>query len=216
MSEPTIPWYALFGLMTVGRGPLPTLRGVVRVVSYDPEDDEEPVETVTRVWVSGELVRRETLEGRLIAIDGEDDQWVWDGPDEPPVCDWHSHTAFVEDGGLLTRRGLEHWDEEEPEPAVEPIVSTTYLGRPAWDARWDGADPRRMVVDDETGLVLRQMRPGGYLLTAEWTELTLGEDLDDALFRWEGPTRPGEDDEEDRDWEDDDWDDRRALPGRDG
>ncbi|KAA1418267.1 hypothetical protein FE697_020790 [Mumia zhuanghuii] len=203
MSESTIPWYALFGLMTVGRGPLPTLRGVVRVVSFDPEDDEEPVETLTRVWVDGERVRRESLDGQLESIDGEEDQWVWDVPDQPPVCDPHSRSGFVEDGGLLSRRDQEIWDDEEDERPIEPIRSTTCLGRAAWDVRWENQPKRRMLIDDETGLVLHQSGLAAFIPVAEWVELTVGEALDDSLFAWEGSTRPGDDDPHDHSsWED--------------
>ncbi|WP_370615561.1 hypothetical protein [Mumia sp. Pv 4-285] len=192
MTEPVASWSEIVGLMVVGRGPLPTLTGVVRVVSVDWDDDDdgrgpgEPVETVHRVYVSGSRVRRESLEGVVWAIDGEDEQWIWDDPDEPPVCDPYSSSAFGEDAPI-TREQTFEWDDDEDERPVEPILSTEYLGRRAWDVRWRHQRHRRLVVDDETGLVLHRSGDGGEVEVAEWLELTTGASLDDGLFEWDGP-----------------------------
>ncbi|MFD1827053.1 MULTISPECIES: hypothetical protein [Mumia] len=193
MTESVASWSEIVGLMIVGRGPLPDFSGVVRVVSTDEDDDDEDDEddgeetmvTVHRVFVSGERVRRESLDGVVWAIDGED-QWIWDDPDLPPVCDPHAVSAFVEDV-LITREHVFEWDEDDERP-IEPIRSATFLGRRAWDVRWRHSE-RRLVIDDDTGLVLHRSGEGNAIKVAEWLEISVGDALDDALFSWDGSVR---------------------------
>lgn len=201
MPEPVASWADVVGLMIVGRGPLPDFTGVVRMVTTDWEDeaDGEPVDTVHRVFVSRGRVRRESLEGVVCSIDGEDDeQWSWDDHDLPPVYDPDGGTAYMEDVPLRRVETFD-WDEEDDERPVEPIRTTSFLGRRAWDVQWE-REPRRLVVDDETGLVLHRSGTGGDIQLAEWLELSVGVELDDALFTWDGPVRVDDDDDDQDAW----------------
>ena len=78
-----ISWPALVALMALGDGPEPSLSGIVHVREVNPDQEHVdaelpgvgPVrisEEQHRVFKRGRLVRRERLDGRPMAIFGED------------------------------------------------------------------------------------------------------------------------------------------------
>jgi hypothetical protein len=214
-TEPRPPsWAELVTLMV--HGPDLPMRGLVR--SHDPEEEgwfayvsEEPVlagvrggvesddelDRPRRVWRDGARVRIEEAGGRPNLIADEDTVWQFQPDEDVPVAAPRRRLMFVYGGtSLLARRTAEGFLGDDSTRPTGPVGTTTFLGRRAWTVEL--APPRhkphpiQLVVDAETGLLL-QKRNDGFGMVEEWVELTVGEDLDPALFTWTGPSRPIED-----------------------
>jgi hypothetical protein len=190
----------LVALMALGDGPEPSLSGVIRVRDVQPDVDSTDAvlpgvgsvritENRHRVAKRGKLVRRERLDGRPIAIFGDDVKWIWlDGAEVPTVFrglamwGWDDHL-------LLHRRPFKSWEGDDFTHPTGPVRSTTLLGRTAWAVELAPPShkpfPLTLVVDAETGIVLQQRNEGLGSVT-EWVEISFGADLADDLFGWSG------------------------------
>lgn len=222
MTEPQISWSELVALMAVGTGADPSLRGVVRVREPEEVEDEYVDATSTtvdiphhgryvlrdescRVFMRGELARRERPDGSPLGIVGDSTVWVWEDDGELPVA-YPRHLAMWgwPDNVLTSRRELDSWSRNDfTHPTGQP-APTTFLGRSAWSVELRPPPhkpfPLSLVVDAETGLVLSQ-RNEGFGSFVEWEELQVGLELPDDLFIWDGPTLPPRDRDAEREAE---------------
>ena len=192
-------WPALVVLMALGNGSDPSLSGVVHVRDVQPDDTQTDVvlpgvgpvrieEGRHRVAKRGNLVRREHLDGRPMAIFGHDTKWIWlDGAELPTA--FSSAVWGWDDQLLLQRRPLSRWEGDDfthPTGAVSP---TTMLGRAAWSVELAPPAhkpfPLTLVVDAETGIVLQE-RNDGFGSVTEWVEISFGSELSEDLFVWTG------------------------------
>ena len=134
------------------------------------------------------------MDGRLMAIQGEETFWIWEGDAEVPTAFPRATTAWGwPDSPLTQRRGLDEWrDDDFTQPALAP-APTKFLGREAWKVELRPPPrkpfPLTVIVDAVTGLVLSQ-RNEGFQSISEWTELEVDVDLPDELFEWAGPSQP--------------------------
>ncbi|HEX8079686.1 MAG TPA: hypothetical protein VF557_05715 [Jatrophihabitans sp.] len=167
--------------------------------------DAEPV--LTRAWRSGRRVRLERPDGRPSLIVGERSCWQFRGDDPVPVESPSSAVAYQGNGTqLLRRRKAGEFTGDDFTRPTGPVGQTTFLGRDAYTVELAPPAhkpfPIQLVVDGETGLVLQE-RNDGYGSVDEWAEIVVGEQLDDGLFRWQGPSRSEADEraEHEREWQ---------------
>ena len=224
-----------FGYSTFEGEPMPVFAGFTGAGPAEdgedsqadlPEDighavEEEPV--LTRAWCSGRRVRLERPDGRPSLI--VDDEWCWQfrGDDPVPVVSPSSAVAYQGNGTqLLHRRDSASFAGDDFTRPTGPVGSTTFQGREAYTVELAPPAhkpfPIQLVVDSQTGLVLQQ-RNDGFGTVDEWVELTVGEPLDEQLFRWQGPSRSEADEraEHEREWRADlaarvDWFRARVTP----
>lgn len=211
----TISWPELVVLMGFGDGREDTLSGLLRVREVNPVWDDwegdEPVEqhpTLGRVLVHesalriarrGNLVRVSRPDGRVSAIFGAETSWFCeDGSDTPVAHDAHTSSFGWAGAEFIRRLPPSRWEGTDFTKLTGPITETEYLGRPAYAFELAPPPhkpyPLQMIVDAETGLVLRKANRdfGSY---EEWVEIDFNPELPNELFVWDGPTRPP------RDWE---------------
>jgi hypothetical protein len=196
----SISWPALVALMALGDGPEPSLSGIVHVREVEPDDDSAdavlagvgPVritEDRHRVFKREDLVRRESLDGRPMAIFGDDVKWIWlDGADLPTVFRGLAMWGW-DDHRLVHRRPLKSWEGDDFTHPTGPVRSTTMFGRAAWSVELAPPShkpfPLTLVVDAATGIVLQE-RNDGFGSVKEWVEISFGVELSDDLFVWTG------------------------------
>jgi hypothetical protein len=183
--------------------------------------EEEPV--LTRVWRSGRRVRLEHPDGRPSLIVGNERCWQFRGGDPVPVESPSSAVAYQGNGTqLLHRRDAGEFTGGDFTRPTGPVGRTSFLGRPAYTVELAPPAhkpfPIQLVVDAETGLVLQQ-RNDGFGSVDEWVEIAVGEQLDDQLFGWQGPSRAEADEraEHERQWQADlaeraDWFEANVAP----
>lgn len=202
-----ISWPQLVVLMALGDGTEPSLRGVARSRDARPADDDEPADVEipghgryriyegrARVFMRGDLVRRERMDGHPFAIQGVDSTWLWDGgADVPTAFPRQSAVWGWSDSPLTQRRGMEAWDGDDFTHPTGPPTATRFLGRDAWQVELRPPPhkpfPLTLIVDAATGLVLQQ-RNDGFHSVVEWEELEFDVALPDQLFTWDGDSRP--------------------------
>lgn len=222
MSElqPTISWPELVVLMAYGDGRQDRYRGEYRVrevteIDDEAEDETEPEgaqsivehptlgrvrvdERTFRAYRLGESVRVESTAGQPLFIVGRDKRWIFDRTDTP--TEYERATSCFEIGGtgLLDRRPASRWEGEDFTQLTGPIGRTQFLGRTAWTFELAPPPhkpyPVQMIVDADTGLVLREAN-AGFGSYEQWTDLQLEADLPDELFSWTGPVRRPEEHE---------------------
>jgi hypothetical protein len=221
MSAP-ISWPELIVLMAFGaRGGRTTdesLRGTWHSREVWPvHDEDEPdegertevhptlgrlrvAESTVRVARRGRLVRVERPDGQPTIIFGAGTTWCFDGEADRPTAYDRTRAQFGWSGARFVQRpALSRWEGDDFTSLTGPIEATEVLGRPAW--AFELAPPARkpypmqMVVDVETGIVLR-VGNRDFGSVDEWIELDLDVDLPAALFEWTGPTRVRSDDAE--------------------
>jgi hypothetical protein len=195
----SISWPELVLLMALGDGPEPSVSGVVHVREVHPDDSETDVvlpgvgpvrieENRHRVAKRGNLVRREHLDGRPIAILGHDTKLIWlDGAELPTA--FRNAAWGWDDQRVVQRRALSSWEGDDFTHPTGPVQATTMLGRSAWSVELAPPAhkpfPLTLVVDAETGVVLQE-RNDGFGSVAEWVEISFGPELPDEMFAWTG------------------------------
>lgn len=186
--------------MALGKGPEQAVSGTVHVREVHETDDAAPDEVLPvvgpvsitegshRVAKRGDLVRRERLDGRPLAIFGRDRKWIWLNDDELPTEFAHAAWGWS-DYAVVERHPLSRWEGTDFTHPTGPIRPTEMLGRPAWAVELAPPPhkpfPLTMVVDAETGIVLHE-RNHGFGSVVEWVEIAFGADLPDELFEWDG------------------------------
>jgi len=207
VRAPEITWPQLVVLMALGDGDDPSLRGVARTRSATPVEDDEPAdleipghgryrltEGRTRVFKRGELVRRERVDGRPLAIQGADTMWLWEAHANVPTA-LPRRSAFWgwPDSPLTQRRGMDDWSGDDFTRPTTPARPTAFLGRAAWEVELSPPPHKpfslTLIIDAATGLVLHQ-RNEGFHSVAEWEEIEFDVALPDELFVWDGDSRP--------------------------
>jgi hypothetical protein len=155
-------------------------------ISYESDDETSVID-----------VFRDGPRTRVVGADGE--PWVisdgvttWSNSDDGMVARPYDGEAWSGQGiELAARPTREDVDVFGFGTPIGPIERVTYLGRPAWQFRFAAPSHKpfdmRVVVDDETGLVLDQ-RYGDHSV-ARWLEFRTDEPLTDDLFTWTGPVR---------------------------
>jgi hypothetical protein len=197
----SISWPALVALMALGNGPEPSLSGIVHVREVEPDEDHADAEVAGvgpvritddqhQVAKRGRLVRRQRLDGRPMAIFGEDTKWIWLNDDELPTVFRGLAIWGWDDHWVVQRRPLKRWGEgDDFTHPTGPVHSTTMLGRAAWSVELAPPPhkpfPLTLVVDAETGIVLQE-RNDGFGSVTEWVEISFGAELPDDLFVWTG------------------------------
>jgi hypothetical protein len=193
--ERTISWPELIMLMVFGTGAEDTFVAEVRA-----RDEREADEYGYRVFRRGTLTRREGLDGQVHFIDGLDRQWIrYTGDEEFTVLPRGRNVRAAPIGGLDvggSRPSLSRWDGNDFTRPTGPAEPIEFLERPAWSVELappaHKPHPIQLVVDAETGLVLRQANAGFGTYT-EFVSLQLGAQLPDGLFVWDGPAHPPKD-----------------------
>lgn len=158
------------------------------------------VEATTRVWQAGQKYRRETLGGLPLRI--SDGVTGWHFAYYPGEYGYHPDDEELT--ATMTRRPLPAVQFQIPpiippeERDLSPIGDPELVphgGHDAWivtmaRAQTDRSPGLKYTIDAGTGFLLRsQSTNSGYL--SEWLELAVGCEIDDELFRWTGPSRPG-------------------------
>ncbi|HEU5006911.1 MAG TPA: hypothetical protein VFT67_08065 [Jatrophihabitantaceae bacterium] len=198
-----ISWPQLIMLMVFGTGAEDSFVAEVRA-----RDEREADEYGYRVFRRGTLTRREGLDGSVHFIDGEDYRWMrYVGDEEFTALPRDRHVVASPIGGLNVggdRPSLSRWDGNDFTRPTGPAEPIEFLERPAWSVELAPPShkpyPIQLVVDAETGLVLRQANAGFGTYT-EFVSLQLDAELPDELFVWDGPTRepPDREAEDERD-----------------
>lgn len=200
-------WERLLQLMAAG--PDPGVRGAVRCLHSGsqflavasvgdeptvlagmryrgaPENSDRPL----NVWWSGQRLRLAEPDGTVELIVGDRRCWQFvDHTDVPIVARRRALAFFASGTALLTRSQAARWQQGGAEP-IGPIEATRFLGRAAWavSVAVSNEEAQQLVVDAETGILLQRTAHNGAV--DEWVELVVGEDLDENLFAWYGPTR---------------------------
>jgi hypothetical protein len=149
-------------------------------------------ENTVRIARRGSLVRVERPDGTVTAIFGAETTWLFDGREAPAAYDRQRSSFGWAGADIVHRPSPSRWEGDDFTQLTGPIEAVEYLGRPAW--AFELAPPRRkpypvqMVVDSQTGIVLREGNRDFGSVT-EWTSLEFDADLPDELFVWDGPTR---------------------------
>ena len=186
-----------------GRGLPPVFTGVPSGTGGNLGVVGESEQRVT-VWRDGPRVRVELPDGSPWLITDGERRWSFPVGDDSAVVQAAEPVAFRGSGTHLLRRRTAADIAGLGDP-TGPVSGTTFLGRAAWRVTLQPADvpgaQREVVVDAETGLVLRQHRTGSGAVD-EWVSLTVGTPpLDAELFCYDGP-EPGARSPEDRRAED--------------
>jgi hypothetical protein len=112
---------------------------------------------------------------------------MWSGPREQFV----SAPDDYEFG--TSRPGWDRWEGDDFTQPVGRPVEMTFLGRRAWQIELappkHKPHPLQVVVDTETGLLLRQSNPA-FDTFHEWIELDTDAQLSDELFVYTDGDRP--------------------------
>lgn len=171
------------GVGWIGRSPsdVPALTG------QGPSGGRQEV----RAWRDGARVRVEEVDGTPSFITDGTATWTF-SPGEPPFAAQGRSTVFAGRGThLLARRTSRDALEGDLARPAGPARATAHLGRAAWEMELSAGGgeehPLHVMVDAATGLVLEQRIDAVGAVDA-WPELTVGDELDDALFTWQGPT----------------------------
>lgn len=201
MDTPT--WPELVFLMV--HGPDRTMRGRIRhrdgeeprAFAYASIEGDPPPpfvhgsSDVIDAWRHGDHLRVADPGGQVRMISDGTTAWTFSTDGEPPEESPARHVEFGMSGtDLLVRTDAERWlGDDFTRPTGLP-VATTFLGRDAWEVELAPPDrkphPMQLVIDAETGMQLQQ-RNDAFGWVSEWISLTVGEDLDPALFEWTGP-----------------------------
>jgi hypothetical protein len=139
-------------------------------------------------------------DGRRTRLSGEDGEpWLisdgvttWRRGDDGMVASTYDGESWAGQGTeLAARRTREDVDLFGFGTPIGPFEQIDYLTRPAWRFRFAAPSHKpfdmRVVVDDETGLVLEE-RFGDHSM-ARWTTFQTDAPMTDDLFTWNGPTR---------------------------
>jgi hypothetical protein len=164
------------------------------VVQGRIENVYQGVRSVTLVECAGPRARLTGEDGQPWLI--TDGLTMWRRSDTGMIASRYTGPAWAGEGSELAH----HRSREEVEvfgfgQPIGPIEHTEYLGRSAW--RFAFAAPphkpfdMRVVIDAATGLILEQRF--GDASTARWTSFVTGEQIDSALFRWDGPSTSEQD-----------------------
>ncbi len=206
----SISWPELIVLMAMGNGPERSISGTVRVrhvqevADNDTADADLPgigavriSDSSHRVAKRGKLIRRDSLDGRPMAIFGPETRWMWlDGAELPTAFPRRTSLWGFHDDAVVLRRSLSNWDGDDFTHPTGPAQATTMLGRPAWLLELAPPAhkpfPLTLVIDAETGVVLRQGNEG-FGSVIEWVDIAFGTDLPDEMFSWNGETIPQHD-----------------------
>lgn len=190
MTEPTIPFGALVGLMVLGTGAVDTIDGIVRSI----EDEGEP-ERRWRVRRRGDLRRVEDEDGNPESIVGESYGWtsfdneqvVYTALSQEGHGHHHAPIGGIDVGGH--RPSFERWEGTDFTRPTGPVQATTFLGRPAWFVELAPPShkphPLQLTVDAATGLIMRRTNEA-FGTIQEWVSVDLEADLADELFVWRG------------------------------
>lgn len=177
----------------VGDRPLPVFTGVG--LTRRPSRSDPEAERRLAVWRDGDRPRVEEADGTPFLISDGDRTWTFPPDGGLPVVGTGLKVVIRGSGTHLLQRRTVPYLIALGEPVAE-IAPARVQGRDAWwvtfDAVEDRQGKREVMVDAETGLVLRQRDVvwGG---VDEWVELTVGEPLDPNLFTYDGPTRVEQD-----------------------
>ncbi|WP_137725242.1 hypothetical protein [Prescottella subtropica] len=188
-------------LVTMTDGPSLPIRGVVRRTSDEPENlafmGGSPIFVgigdAVRIWRDGAKVRIETLgEQPLFVTDGET-AWKFDGTEQPPLRGTIGQVRYLGTGReVVFTRNSRDWVGDDYARPAGPIREVEFLGRNCWVV--DLAPPPRkegllrLLVDRASGAVLSESNTAGGHHVA-YTEVTVGEPIDPAVFTWTGPSR---------------------------
>lgn len=187
MTEPSIAFGTLVGLMVMGNGTTDTIDGIVRSVDADGEPERR-----WRVRRRGHLARTDNEDGTPQAIQGEPGSWWGFDTGEVVYMASNQHDQHAVIGGLDVggyRPSFERWEGTDFTRPTGPIRPTTFLGRNAWLVELAPPShkphPLQLTVDAETGLIVRKTNEAFGMLS-EWVSVDFDADLADDVFEWRG------------------------------
>lgn len=180
-------------LKAITTGPRLSIRGTIHQVQR-PDDDPlwVPVRDGSRVWRHGQRLRVESSQGIPIFITNGTQAWDFSKSPSRPVAGtpdglrYFGHYQFE-----LGSRTAADWQADEFTKPIGPVVVDRFAGRRCWTMQL--APPRRkphplrIWVDIDSGQILGT-RVEEFGEGTEFTDLVIGEELDDTLFQWDGPT----------------------------
>lgn len=194
-------------LVAMADGPSQPVRGVV--VPYRNSDEpfhvcygtyvEEPVflpmrREGVRLYRWGRRSRIESMDGAVWFV--SDGVTAWDftaDPDRPRCTELRNVQAIAAARYLAITPPVTHWVGHRHARPTGPVTDLEFLGRRCWAVDLASDEMRnppesslRLVVDAACGAVLAQ-HSGDGIDGAAFTDVTVGESLDPALFTWGGP-----------------------------
>jgi len=186
-------WPELILLMCFGESEERPFTGVVEVDDrYEDEDTGEGApRRLLRVHKSGPRYRVETLDGELVHIQGADRGWTFHpGSDTPGLIKIDDEYTGHSYDYAIARPNPTRWRGNDFTTPTGPAVSTTYLGRAAWQVEI-APPPHKpvsitLVIDAATGMQLR-WGSDEFGDVFRWTDIDHGVELADDLFTWDGP-----------------------------
>lgn len=156
--------------------------------------DPSVLEQVVSVWHDGAKVRVEMPAGTPWKVSDGNRTWTMNGQDGSALVSEGRELVLRGSGTHLLRRRTAADVAALGEP-TGPIQAVTLVGRDGWAVRLQAVDGSgsvtEIVVDAATGLLLRQHDPATGAVD-EWVELSVGEELDPAVFVHTGPSRSAE------------------------
>jgi len=184
-------WFDRLADLTVnGAGREDRIAGVV----HARVEDDGGIDFYYRIYRRGRLYRCASLDGSVHAIAGRSSYWIrgangrmWSGPRDRFI-------AAPDDYEFGTSRpGSDRWKGDDfTQPAGAP-TEVTFLGRFAWRIELLPPErepyPMQVIIDAETGLLLRQ-GSAAFNTFHEWAELDTDPQLPDELFVYADGDRP--------------------------
>ncbi len=144
-----------------------------------------------RVWRSGDRLRVEHGDGRAIFVTDGIQAWDFTADPERPRVGPPDRVHYLGPNQfLLRRRHAADWTGDDFAQPVGPVEEVEFAGRACWTVELapppKKPKPLRIWVDIESGQMLgyRSEEAG---VGAQFDDLVVGEDIDDALFVWDGP-----------------------------
>lgn len=173
-------------------GSPPLFTGLNHYQTRAPDQPASPTNDI-RVWRAGPKVRVERANHTPHLITDGVTAWTFTTTETPAEATRDARLEFAGAGThLLRRRTAAELASTEYAKPSGPILRGQFLNRPMWRVEFEtDSNSRRhltLFVDETTGLVLHQSNEHTGAID-EWVELTVGDQLSPALFRYDGPTR---------------------------
>lgn len=182
-------------------GPRLPIYGTIREVRREKDHPTwAAVRGGCRVWRHGQRLRVESSGGIPIYI--TDGIQAWDfskSPGRPVTGPPSSVRYFGQYQFELGTRTAEDWKIDEFTKPIGPVAEDDFAGRRCWTVQLDPSrrkpHPIRIWVDIDSGQMLGT-RGEEFGEGTQFTDLVIGEEIDDTQFEWVGPTMtPGQQDE---------------------
>lgn len=195
-------WIEVLTALTSGRN-LP-IHGTVREVRSNGEPERVsfawsgvsppmlvPAGDGCRVWRHGDRLRVEHEDGRPIFVTDGNQAWDFTADAQRPRTGPTDRVHYVgSNQWLLRRRSAAEWSGDDFTRPIGEIEETEFVGRRCWTVELAPLArkpyPLRIWVEIESGQMLG-FRSEHLGEGAQLVDLVVGDEIDDALFTWDGP-----------------------------